>query len=227
MRQRPFPSSSSSRAHCRELSRSRDTGPRQLSDLDGMCHNIYRWERGGPLSERYRLHYCRAFGIQLAQFAPGPVPEPAVEPALVSIPAVATRFRNARRRTGDRPCPPLSRYVPFLGFAVYREAEGPGLGAFSVEREVLMAAHEGSEHAERAERVVHVDHAGPGRYFPRYFVDVACAGDTVPMSMIWRIPASPTRKRTTRCRNARLARTMSRPSGAARSTWRAASRSTG
>jgi hypothetical protein len=42
----------------------------------------------------------------------------------------------------------------------------------------------------------------------------------VPISMICRIPVSPTRNRTARCRNARLARAVSRASGAARSTWR-------
>ena len=46
-----------------------------------------RWERGGPMSERYRLHYCRAFGIPPAQFAPGPIPEPAAEPAVLAAPA--------------------------------------------------------------------------------------------------------------------------------------------
>ena len=134
----------------------RARGDRQLPGLDGMCHNIYRWERGGPMSERYRLHYCRAFGIQPAQFAPGPIPEPAAEPAVLAIPAVADRpgmpmaYRGQPVSAGVpvRPVPAL----PASGFAVYREAEGPGLGEFSVEREVLMAAHEGSEHAERAER---------------------------------------------------------------------------
>ena len=134
----------------------RARGDRQLPGLDGMCHNIYRWERGGPLSERYRLHYCRAFGIQPAQFAPGPVAEPAVEPAVLAIPAVAARpgmpvaygEQAVSAAVPARPVPAL----PVSGFPVYREAEGPGLGAFSVEREVLMAAHEGSEHAERAER---------------------------------------------------------------------------
>ena len=130
----------------------RARGDRQLPGLDGMCHNIYRWERGGPLSDRYRLHYCGAFGIQPAQFAPGPVPEP----AMVAIPAITTRpgmpvgsvEQAVSAAVPARPVPAL----PQSGFAVYREAEGPGLGAFSVEREVLMAAHEGSEHAEGAER---------------------------------------------------------------------------
>ena len=92
----------------------RARGDRQLPGLDGMCHNIYRWERGGPLSERYRLHYCRAFGIQPAQFAPGPIPEPAAEPAMLAIPADSDQARNAGGVPGSSPCPPLSRHVPFL-----------------------------------------------------------------------------------------------------------------
>lgn len=134
----------------------RARGDRQLPGQDGMCHNIYRWERGGPMSERYKLHYCRAFGIQPAQFAPGPIPEPAAEPAMLAIPAVANRPGMPMAYRGQpmsaavpvRPVPAL----PTSGFAVYREAGGPGLGEFNVEREVLMAAHEGGEHAERAER---------------------------------------------------------------------------
>ena len=42
-----------------------------MPGVDGMCHNIYRWERGGRLSERYKLHYCHAFGIHPSQFGPG------------------------------------------------------------------------------------------------------------------------------------------------------------
>jgi len=165
----------------------RTRGDRQLPGLDGMCHNIYRWERGGPLSERYRLHYCRAFGIQAAQFAPGPVPAPAPEPAATEL--TMTKLTAADMATrpgtamdyggrpasavvppyGGQPVPavvppyggqPVSDGVPVgqlpawpvSGFVAYREAERPGLGEFSVEHEVLMAAHEGSEHAERAER---------------------------------------------------------------------------
>jgi len=108
------------------------------------------------MSERYRLHYCRAFGIQPAQFALGPIPEPAADSATLAIPAIANRPGMPMAYGGHpvsagapvRPVPAL----PTSGFAVYREAEGPGLGEFSIEREALMAAHEGSEHAERADR---------------------------------------------------------------------------
>jgi transcriptional regulator with XRE-family HTH domain len=42
---------------------------RSMTDVDNICHNIYRWERGtvSP-GERYRLYYCRALGIPLTAF---------------------------------------------------------------------------------------------------------------------------------------------------------------
>ena len=90
--------------------RPRAGGDRQLPGLDGMCTTSTAGN-AAAVSERYKLHYCRAFGIQPAQFAPGPIPEPAAEPAVLAIPAVATG-PECRWRTGDSPCPPLSRYVP-------------------------------------------------------------------------------------------------------------------
>lgn len=44
-------------------------GDTSMPCVDNLTHNIYRWERGvvGP-SERYRLCYCRALGIQPADF---------------------------------------------------------------------------------------------------------------------------------------------------------------
>lgn len=152
----------------------RARGDRQLPGMDGMCHNIYRWERGGPLSERYKLHYCHAFGIQLAQFAPGSLPEPATGPvasawadeatvpgraagtARAAVPAVVTWTGPAmalgRPPTSGRVPARQDPAPPDFTFAAYREAERAGLAEFSMEQEVLMAAHEGSEHAERAER---------------------------------------------------------------------------
>lgn len=44
-----------------------------MPGMDSMCHNIHRWERGqGGLTERYKLHYCRAFGIRPDQFGADP-----------------------------------------------------------------------------------------------------------------------------------------------------------
>jgi len=36
--------------------------PKDVTSLESLIHNIYRWERGGcGISERYRNLYCRAF----------------------------------------------------------------------------------------------------------------------------------------------------------------------
>lgn len=44
-------------------------GDTQLPGIDGLCHNIRRWEKGqGGLSERYRLLYCEALGIPAEEF---------------------------------------------------------------------------------------------------------------------------------------------------------------
>jgi len=45
---------------------------RSMTDVDNLCHNIYRWERGtvSP-GERYKLYYCRALGIPPAAFGGG------------------------------------------------------------------------------------------------------------------------------------------------------------
>jgi hypothetical protein len=36
--------------------------PHEVPGLESLMHNIYRWERGWGVSERYRLLYCRVFG---------------------------------------------------------------------------------------------------------------------------------------------------------------------
>ncbi len=47
----------------------KDVGDESLPNLDSMCHNVYRWERGADApSERYRLYYGRAFGIPPSEF---------------------------------------------------------------------------------------------------------------------------------------------------------------
>jgi hypothetical protein len=42
---------------------------KSMTDVDNLCHNIYRWERGAVSpGERYRLYYCRALSIPPAAF---------------------------------------------------------------------------------------------------------------------------------------------------------------
>ncbi len=49
-------------------------GDTQVPGLHAMCHNIYRWERGGSMSERYRLLYGQVFGIPHDQFGRAELP---------------------------------------------------------------------------------------------------------------------------------------------------------
>jgi transcriptional regulator with XRE-family HTH domain len=102
-------------------------GDTSVPGVDNISHNIYRWERGvvGP-SERFRHYYCVAFAIPFSQFgiAAGPSsPNPGPNPSPDPSPAA--------------PATPAHHGTP---------------GGCTIRREVLMAAHEGSEHAERAEQ---------------------------------------------------------------------------
>jgi hypothetical protein len=106
-------------------------GDTSVPGIDNISHNIYRWERGvvGP-AERYRHYYCLAFGIPFSQFGKA---APA-EPADASRPGLADPGPAVPAATAYHGTPPAEA------------------GASAIRREVLMAAHEGGEHAERAEQ---------------------------------------------------------------------------
>ena len=132
-----------------------EAGDKSVPSASGMLHNIHRWEREGGVSERHKLHYCRALGIQAGQFGPGQAGElpGAVTPAgtalavsaAVSSALVAAQTPGGVSRLAG-PHLPASAVVAYLG------SQEPGLGRLAVEREVLMAAHEGSDHAEEYEQ---------------------------------------------------------------------------
>jgi hypothetical protein len=106
----------------------RAVGDKSMPSLDSMCHNIFRWERGDDgLSERYKLYYSRVLGIPPSQIGSG------------------QHHELAQAGTAD---PPLQSPAVIA----YRGIEEPGMGRFHVEAEVLMAAHEGSDHAEEYEQ---------------------------------------------------------------------------
>ena len=120
----------------RLITAARETGDGAMPDVQTIGGYIYRWEQGTTrtLSERYILHYCRVFGIKSAQFGPHPglVPGTAViQPAAVL---------------------PAGTGVPPRDLVAYRGIETAEFRQSTVTQEVLMAAHEGSEHAEQAER---------------------------------------------------------------------------
>jgi hypothetical protein len=129
-------------------------GDKSMPGLSSMCHNIYRWERGADgVSERYKLCYCQALTIPPSHFGPG---QPAGEQSIALAPGTSMVTAPSSPLT-----PPLARVppapgpgdprLPVLVAIAYRGLQEPAAGEFTVRREVLMAAHEGSESAERAE----------------------------------------------------------------------------
>ena len=118
-----------------------------------MLHNIHRWEREGGVSERHKLHYCRALGIHPGQFGPVGPREPDRNPGTLppgSRPPWSRPSRGcprSRAATGMQdPGPPASAAI------AYRGRQESVLGDFAVEQEVMMAAHESSDHAAEHEQ---------------------------------------------------------------------------
>ncbi len=125
-------------------------GDTSLPGLDSMCHNIYRWERGTDgLSDRYKLHYCHALGIAPGQFGPGH-PDDRLGLAQTPGTSVMATALPAVPSLAEAPAVADPRLVVPVAVA-YRGIDEPDMGASMVQREVLMAAHEGSENAARAE----------------------------------------------------------------------------
>ena len=128
-----------------------EAGDTAMPELAGMLHNIQRWERQGGVSERHQLHYCRAYGIHPSQFGP-----PASgEPADATAPATVTTLPPAALIPAQEPAPAAELagpHLPVSAFVAYRGRQQPALEQFTVEREVLMAAHEGSDRAEDYEQ---------------------------------------------------------------------------
>jgi hypothetical protein len=123
----------------------REAGDTAVPELSGMLHNLHRWEREGGISERHKLHYCRAFGIHPSQFGlstgkPAEAAEPALSAEARTAVPVPVQHPAVIATTGGPSLP-----VP-AGVA-YRGSQEPVLRDFAVEHEVMMAAHEGSDHA--------------------------------------------------------------------------------
>ena len=130
----------------------KDTGDTAVPANDAMCRNIRRWESGhGGVSERYKLHYSHALDIPLMQFGPGQPQQTTDDPATTS----ATPRPPVLRAGTIAPYLPRDRDGldrPATADVAYRWIQEPDPRGSWIEREVLMAAHEGGEHAERAER---------------------------------------------------------------------------
>jgi len=115
---------------------------------DTLIAMIRRWERGAGVSERYRLYYCRVFGISVEQFGCDQLSQKA------STETAGTALTPSRAVEGPvlHSAGPLARSdVPPEPFVAYGGSWDHDPGTSWITREVLMAAHESSEHAERAE----------------------------------------------------------------------------
>ena len=84
----------------RLIKAAREGGDTSVPDAEGVRRSVYRWEAEGGVSERYRFHYCRAFGIDVSEF-------------------------GADGETGS-PAPPVCD-VPPQGAVLYRERGEPAL----------------------------------------------------------------------------------------------------
>ncbi|HVB43043.1 MAG TPA: hypothetical protein VNF47_10110, partial [Streptosporangiaceae bacterium] len=132
-------------------------GDKSMPSLDSMCHNLYRWERGADSpSERYRLYYGRALGIPPGQFGTGQHDQP---PGIRHNPGTPTMPPNPGLPESPEPghikylTPGLPGASLQAGAAfAYRGVMEPVMGDSAVQQEVLMAAHEGSDHAEEYEQ---------------------------------------------------------------------------
>jgi tetratricopeptide (TPR) repeat protein len=123
-----------------------DNGDKAVPSFSSMLHNIHRWEHRGGVSGRHKLHYCRALGIHPSQFGRRePRQTWARAPAGIAAPALVAPAPLSPAIPGL-----AGPYLPAAAAVAYCGSPEPDLGRFTVEREVLMAAHEASDHAEQA-----------------------------------------------------------------------------
>jgi tetratricopeptide (TPR) repeat protein len=124
-----------------------DSGDTAMPELNGMLHNIHRWEHQGGISERHKLHYCRAYSIHPSQFGPATAqPADTVTPGPSSETVPVPEQRPAASAGLAEQC------VSAMVSVAYRGGQEPVSGDCTAERQVMMAAHEGSEHAAEHEQ---------------------------------------------------------------------------
>jgi hypothetical protein len=133
-----------------------EAGDSAIPSAASMLHNIHRWEREGGVSERHKLHYCRALGIQPGQFGPRPegYPDSGVtrgSTAGMAVSAAAAAVQVPGQATDGITGPP-GPHLPASAAIAYRERQEPSLGHFAVEHEVVIAAHDSSDHAAEHEQ---------------------------------------------------------------------------
>jgi tetratricopeptide (TPR) repeat protein len=130
-----------------------DNGDKAIPGVEGMLHNIHRWEHQGGVSERHKLHYCTAFGILPSQFGPHALSRPSPTATAGTPAALLAPTALVPGVISPVSASLISPSAPGLlasSAVAYGGTQESPLGDFVVQREVLMAAHEGSDHAEQA-----------------------------------------------------------------------------
>jgi tetratricopeptide (TPR) repeat protein len=121
------------------IAAARSRGAGQMPGVKSLTHNIYRWEGGDGVSQRYMLAYCAAFGIEPADFP----------------------RRASSRRSSVMPADPALSADPGLSAdpassraAGIVAARGTPAGDpdLTIEEQIAEAAHEASERAWQAEQ---------------------------------------------------------------------------
>jgi transcriptional regulator with XRE-family HTH domain/tetratricopeptide (TPR) repeat protein len=111
---------------------------------------IRRWESGRhQLTERYRLHYCTAFGLRPSQFGTAPLPPPKTLPQQPA-PQAPPASSGASPLPGVAPLLDLTSHSPAP--ADCTESCEPDTDYPAPGRRVVLAAHDASGHVEQAEQ---------------------------------------------------------------------------
>lgn len=119
------------------IAAARSRGSGHMPGVKSLTHNIYRWESGDGVSQRYMLAYCGAFGIEPPDF---PLRERTRRPRHPGEPSSGPPADTA---------PPQAAGGTAVPEAQTRNADDREL---PVEQQVLLAAHEASERAWLAEQ---------------------------------------------------------------------------
>ncbi len=105
---------------------------------------IRRWEKdSGGVSERYRMHYCKAFQIPLDEFGTAQV-----------VTDYSSQLASITRHRPDPDTGAGAAHTAGVGRAAvvdHVESPQPRWDRSSIADEVLMTAHESNEYAQRAE----------------------------------------------------------------------------
>ncbi len=105
-----------------------DRDEKHVPDFGTVKHDMYRWEAGGGVSDLYVALLCEAFDLPYTDFP-------------------RQNRTRTKRKTGTALSIRQDSHVPDNGHMTYRERTTPSPGDFTVEQEVMMAAHESSDHA--------------------------------------------------------------------------------